>query len=279
MRPISVTRRTDLGFTLVEMIIALVLTGLVATAVVSLLVGQGAFYSHSDDGIYAGQTVRAGVDLMSAELRMASPTDLTLAEADSVTVRFDVFRAVVCDSTGADEAALFVFDSASANLAGGSVGTAYSGPYEQQYEYADGWLPTGGASGGAVKTICTGNGAPADAPDANYVKATGWSGNFTGGVPDRASLVRVYGRLTYSFGTAADGTGTALWRGAQELAEPFASGASLSYVMADGSVVSSASGSDLADVRAIRISASALGGEPNRFAVTRDLSFDIPLRN
>jgi hypothetical protein len=49
--------------------------------------------------------------------------------------------------------------------------------------------------------------------------------------------------------------------------------------MADGSVVSSASGSDLADVRAIRISASALGGEPNRFAVTRELRFDIPLRN
>lgn len=262
------------------MLIALVIAGVLGAAVISMLRSQSRFYGRNDDVIYAQQSLRAAVDLMSAELRMASPTDLLAAEADSVSLRFDLLRAVVCDSTAADEATLFVYDTVgSANLPAGFAGTAYSGPYDSAFVYADGWTGTVGSTGAGPKGTCTALGAPTTLSDDQYRTVTGWQGNFAGGVPDRGSMVRRYGRLTYRFDTSGFSSGEALFRGTQELVSPFESGASFSYVMVDGSVQSSASGADLADVRYVRLTAVAIGEGPNTYDVRRPVQYDIALRN
>jgi hypothetical protein len=93
------------------------------------------------------------------------------------------------------------------------------------------------------------------------------------------AVVRVYGTLTYSFASSSFSSGTALWRNDQELVAPFDAGAQFEYVEQDGSVHGTVTGSSLKDVRSIRVSASAVGSGSNRFDVSRDLSFDIPLRN
>ena len=49
--------------------------------------------------------------------------------------------------------------------------------------------------------------------------------------------------------------------------------------MVDGSVQSSVSAADFDDVRAVRVTATSVGDGANRFAVQRDLQFDIPFRN
>ncbi|MFQ5890055.1 MAG: PilW family protein [Gemmatimonadota bacterium] len=268
------------GFTLVEMLIAIVITGVLGAAVMSLLLSQNRFYGKNDDVIYAQQSLRAAVDLMSAELRMASPGDLLAATPDSVSFRFDVLRAVVCDSTGADEATLFVYDSVSnANLVTGFSGTAYSGPYDSAFVYADGWTGVVGSTGATPKATCTGLGAPATSADVYYRTVTGWQGNFAQGVPDRGSLVREYGRLTYRFASSGFGTGQALWRGSQELVSPFQNGAAFSYVMADSTVQSTVAVAAFPNVRSVRVTAVALGDQANRFNVQRSIQYDIPLRN
>ena len=98
------------GFTLIEALIALVISGILASALVSLLIGQSRFYERTDDQMYAEQSLRASMDLVATELRMGSPSDLVSAEADSVTIRFDVIRGIVCDTTGADAVTAFSFE-------------------------------------------------------------------------------------------------------------------------------------------------------------------------
>ena len=269
------------GFTLVEALIGLVISGLLASALLSMMLGQSRFYERTDDQIWAEQSNRATFDLVSSELRMASAEDLLAAESDSVAIRFDIMRAIVCDSTAADAATLMVYDTVAAwGLDGGFIGTAYSDPYDEDFEYADAFLPSTVATGSGPKADCVANGSPTSPPDNSFAELSGWSSNFTNGVPDRGGMVRFYSRLAYHFSPSTFfESRTALWRGAQELVGPFENGAAFSYVMDDGSVESSVSSSDFDEVVAIRVTATAIGDGANRYQVERDLQFDIPFRN
>lgn len=123
-------------------------------------------------------------------------------------------------------------------------------------------------------------GAPGSAPASDYLEISGWSSQFAGGVPDRGSLVRAYGRLSYQIATSTFfSTRWSLWRGTQELVGPFEEGAAFSYVMSDGSVASSVPSSDFDAVVAVRFSASAVGDGANRYDVSRSIDFEVPFRN
>ena len=273
--------RSQDGFTLVEALVALAISGIVASALISLMLGQTRFYQHTDDQIWAEQSNRAAFDLLSSELRMASAIDLLVAKPDSVSMRFDIMRAIVCDSVAADQATLMVYDTVAAwGLDGGFTGTAYSGPYEEAFEFADAFLPSTAATGSGPKATCVANGAPSTSPSNTYATLSGWGGNFTGGVPDRGSIVRFYSRLTYRFAPSTFfASRTALWRGAQELVGPFENGAAFSYVMDDGTLRNNVPPSQLDEVVSVRVTATAVGDGANRYGVQRQMQFDVPFRN
>ena len=273
--------RNESGFTLVEALVALTISGILATGLISLLVGQSRFYDRTDDQLNAEQVAQATFDLVSAELRMASAQDLMAATPDSVRIRFALSLALVCDSTGADEAVLYVFDrTTNAGLSGSFVGMAVSGPYEETFEYADGWNPVPTGSGGGPRSTCTASGSPGSAPDSDYLKISGWGAKFTGGVPERGALVRGYGSLTYRFAASTFfAANTALWRGTQELVGPFDDAAAFSYVMADGTVRTSVVGTALDSVVAVRMTATAVGEGSNPHNISRPVTFDVPFRN
>jgi prepilin-type N-terminal cleavage/methylation domain-containing protein len=229
------------GFTLVEILITVVVAGVLGAALMGLVLGQQRFYGHSDDTIIAQQNIRAAMDLMATELRMASPTDVMVARSDSVVVRSDILRAVVCGVTGGDEATVFVYDSVtSANLPPAFRGTAYSGAYDSTFVYGDGFTPSNSIGGPAIGT-CTGNGSPTGQPNWTYRRTSGWTGQF-GAVPDRGSLLRWYGAL-------------------------------------NGTVLNSVTGPNMANIRQVRVVVAATGGGVNRFGVRRPITYDIPLRN
>lgn len=280
------------GFTLVEMLIALILAGLVAGGVLTLLLRQNVFYGKNDDTIYAEQTMRGTAELVASELRMVSPgvdatnTDFVLAEPDSLVVRFDVARAVVCKNLSGT-IYLYAYDLPSApNLPPGR-GTAMSDRNESMFHYDPTFDATGSQatnSSSLSYTYClAANGGVPQSTDLDRYRTVNWSNAtdtyFQNNPPDSGAVVRMYGTLTYSFGPSSFTSGTALWRNGQELVAPFASGASFEYVMADGSVLSSVSSVNFPNIRRIRISATATGSGSNRYDVSRDLSFDIAVRN
>lgn len=268
------------GFTLVEVLIALTISGMLAASLVSLLIGQSRFYNRTDVQMNAEQVGQATFDLLSTELRMAGGTDLLAAEADSVAFRFDVIRAIVCDATSSDAAAIYAFDRTSnAGLTSSFVGIAVSGPYETDFAYADGWNPTPTASGAGPKSDCTAAGVPGTGSSSDYLELGGWTSQF-GSVPERGALVRGYGQASYHVAASTFfATRFSVWRGTQELVGPFDAGAAFSYVMSDGSVVSSVASSDFDDVVAVRFTATVVGDGTNPYAVEREIDFDVPFRN
>ncbi len=270
------TRRA--GFTLVEVLVGLVVGGLVASALISILLGQTRFYERNESTVVAQQNLRAAADLMSAELRLASPLDIIEAELDSVSVRFATARAVVCevDDIGLTTT-LFVFDNVTnANLPAGFRGTAYSGPYAATFAYADNLTGTVVSSGAGPKGVCMAAGAPGTGADADYIEL----GTFPFQVAaEVGGIVQEYRRLTYRFANSVFGNGVAIWRGSQELAGPFDTDSEFNYWLRDGTKIKGkVPDPQLSDVNAIRIIATAVD-ENDHFDVERSLEFDIPLRN
>lgn len=272
--------RNEKGFTLVEALIALTISGIVASALVSLLIGQSRFYERTDDQLNAEQVAQATFDLLSTEIRLAGASDLLAAEADSLALRYDVVQGVVCDQTTGDAAAMYVYErTTNAGLTGSFVGIGASGPYTEEFEYADGWNPTPSATGLAPKAVCTLAGFPGTGALTDYVELSGWTGHFSA-TPSRGTMVRGYGRVSYTIAPSTFfASRWSVWRGTQELVGPFESGAAFSYVMDDGSVQSSVTSSDFDGVVAVRLSATAVGDGANRFGVNRTVDFEVPFRN
>ena len=267
------------GFTLVELLISLVIAGLLMSALVSLVTGQNRYGVAALDQIQAEQTVRAAVDLASSELRMAGAGDLIVAGADSVSIRFDLSRAVVCEVTGADEVAIFVYDSVSdANVRPTFVGTAWAQPGVRSFEYADGWLGAVMDTGAVPRSTCVDSGAVSAGADDAYRTVRGWTGAFAAGVPGRGSLIRRYGRLTYRFGPSSFGSGWALWRGSQELVAPLAPGGRFIYRLDDGSEATDVPEEDLRRVIEIGIIAKT-PGDATTASIGRSVAYGVPLRN
>lgn len=268
------------GFTLVEVLGAMVIAVLLISALVSLVTTQNRYGLSALDQVDAEQAVRAAVDLASSELRMAGAGDLIAAGPDLVSIRFDLSRAVVCEVMGPDEVVLFVYDSVTdANVEMVTAGTAWAGPGRQEFRYADGWMAAPADTGDDARELCAGSGATPAGGDDAYLVVDGWVGAFGGHVPGRGSLVRRYGQLTYRFGPSSFGSGWALWRGSQELVAPLSPGARFVYRMMDGSEVLDVSESSLRDVAEIGIVARAFGGRLTGANGGRAVAYGTPLRN
>lgn len=275
------------GFTLVEMLIALVATGILAGAVISLLMGQNRFYGSTDDAVFAEQSLRATSDLVASEVRMAVPSvDIIRARSDELTFWSDAERGVVCHrDDGTSQLWVFMLDSPSAaNLKNGPENYAEREAYSaSSWTMADpAWNPlsagpTTAATDGSIDDTCESGGGPAtdNYPPERYWRFDSWSGT----LPPDGALLRIVGKVTYSFGPSSFGSGTAIFRNGQELAAPFESDAAFRYVMAGGGVQSSVSSSNFGSIDRIRLDATAVGSGNNRYDVTRNLQFDIPLKN
>ncbi|MFW6193738.1 MAG: PilW family protein [Gemmatimonadota bacterium] len=274
------------GFTLVEMLIALVITGIMAAGVISLLMGQNRFYGSTDDAVNAEQNLRATSDLLASELRgihagSGSASDLVTAQSDELTFRLDTHRGVVCETT-ADDVYVYLFSEPSApNVKSSGRGHAVREAFAGSAWTYDGWDPTSGTmsratgpSHGIAETCEDGSGP--EATSSNYSRFVVFE-DWSAAEPEVGSILRIYGEVTYEFGDSGFGSGTAILRNDQELAAPFEDDAGFRYVMDGGDVESSTT--NFESVERIRIGATAVGEGANRYDVTRDMEFDIPLKN
>lgn len=266
------------GFTLAELLVVIVVSGLIGAGVVGLLMEQNDFYGASEDRSFADVSRRGVSELVSSELRMISTSDLYKTKGDSIRVRFDLAQAVVCDvdaTTG--NVTLIVHHRPNVSLPSGRTGTAYSSPYDADFVYADGWTSSLVLEGGTAVTTCDANGAPGTLPAERY-RIEDWSGHPVG-LPPVGSVVRVYGDLVYTFRASDQGQGLALWRNDQELVAPFAGGAGFNYIMATGNTETSVPNSNHGNISRIRVTAQAIGSGANRHDVAQDLELDIAFRN
>lgn len=103
---------TSRGFTLVELLIAITMAAILATALVRILLSDARFVSQQDAMMAARQTARAAQNVTSVELRMVSDGGLVAAAPESVTVRVPYVFGIACGISGTDRiAALMPADS------------------------------------------------------------------------------------------------------------------------------------------------------------------------
>ena len=98
LRLVSETRRTQYGFTLVEMMIAMVLAGIVMAAVYQLLIGQSRSYGKQRELMDVHGTLRSAATLLAWEIRQswAAGGDLYSINANSITLRSIQGGGVIC---------------------------------------------------------------------------------------------------------------------------------------------------------------------------------------
>lgn len=103
------------GFTLTELIIGMVVLGVMGMGLVSLFRVQHQTYSQQNEGVLATQNARAGLDMMTREMRNAgftpygdAPAGITVWTADSFAFTADYNGDG--DVTDAEEAVLYFHD-------------------------------------------------------------------------------------------------------------------------------------------------------------------------
>lgn len=266
------------GFSLAEMLVALAGAGLLIGLLIGLLASQSRFHLRNEDAIQASQITRALSDGMGAEIRGAGPDDLLLATPDTVSIRVDVLRAVVCGTQSGGSIDLFVYDSIAANPQPGWRGTAFSGPYSAAWVYADGFTPSSSVSA-AAETNCRAAGADrANRMSTRWFRrASGWSGGFAP-MPAPGSLVRAYGRLTYAIHRSDSAPGkVSVQRNGQPFVFPLELGAAFEYRLSSGAIQAGVAPGDLPRVREVLLTGTAIGR--NGRAAGRRVVYAMSLRN
>lgn len=250
------------GFSLVEMMISVVLTGLIGAAVVGVLVDQSGFYQENSRLVTATKSLRGTADQLSTELRMVRQGDVEAAEPRRLTVRYGVASGVVCH-TASTTAYLYMHRVPDSEPdAVRYLEPRYGGSWQTGLLWSD--LGTDGSQ------TCADHGAPAGMPGEHYQETSSLS------TPEVGTMIYGTERLTYEF-VDRDGR-MVLERNGSLIAGPFERTEQyFRYFEQDGSEVT---GGSLDDIAYVRIDATALGHDPNpRYQGDRAISLRVPFRN
>ena len=269
------TRR---GFTLIELMVALVLLGMISAAVYQVLVSDQRIYQAQTQKIDLQQNIRAAVTILPAEFRVlnASDGDIYAMGPDSIKIRAMRVFAVVCDTPvlggalggrGVTVRNALTFGSRAFNSATDSLLIYYEGNAGTRND--DGWV-----SGDLTATLaapCVGDLRPGTKLTTNLKPFLLPKQNLPGAIPLGAP-VWAFEVDTYRVYQAADGQwylGLRNAGGLQPLVGPLigANGMTLSYFDAAGAVTAVP-----ANVAQIEIRVRGQTAQPVRLADGRQMN-------
>lgn len=234
--------RRPSGFTLVELMVAIVISGILVGVIFQFLLGQTRFARLQSAREEVQQNARVALDVISSDLRAIGPQGIIAASANAITYRAPRAWGVVCGYSGGSLALVFP-GPAAPMLKAGSDSLAVGSNFHQVSDV------TGDGSGAAA--ACNAGVAPNPAITAAEGRARLY--NLPAGAPTylRRQDAYVYDRLTYDIGTSAAVPGATWIRrnpgsGAQPLAGPLPANGGLVFAYEDGN------GATTADPNAMR---------------------------
>ncbi len=221
--------RRRAGFTFIELLIGLVVTAIVAGAMIRLIMTDLRFAEDREAWRTARQAARGGFAMLTADLRMVETTggvEAASADGKDLTVRIPYAIGVLCATNGSTSTvSLMPVDSAMYAQTGHS-GFAWRNDTTAAYTYVG-----GGTRGSGSAIVCTLNGI--------QVVTGGTVVSLTGAIPSArpvGTVLFLYRRIRYELKASTQMVGqTALWRTplssgtGEELAAPFASTARFRY--------------------------------------------------
>lgn len=234
------------GFTLVELLLSLVVSAIVGSALISMSLGQARLMDQQEAWREARSVSRGGINVLLSDLRAVEAGGLTAAAAggQDFTVRVPFAFGILCGTaTNIWTVSLLPIDSAMF-AAPGYSGFAVRNNSTGTYSYhASNTVATPGSTTlclnglyDSIHTVPSLNGSPAGL----VVNLTRNSGTLSP-APDRGSIMYLYRDIRYEFKASAAIPGrTGLWRtpvssagNTEELAAPFDATARVNFYNLD----------------------------------------------
>lgn len=196
------------GFTLVEAMVAMLLSTLVVTMVASVFLVQNEFYSDAVRRSALHEGVRGSAFLVSAQLQGVAAGGIVAAESDSVRFRMPLSVGGVCGVNGSDTYVFFPLNGESVQGAGVAGYALRDEDGDWVYRTAE-WESFFDDSGSAAAQVCAGTGADTVGAVADFYRLEGLSASPSLQVGD---LVMIYQERTLKLGTSTlDSVSTALF--------------------------------------------------------------------
>lgn len=239
------------GFTLVELLVAMVVGAMLGVALTRMLISDSRFVSRQDAMLNARATARAAMNAMTVELRMTSDSGLIAAAPESVTVRLPYVFGIACNNQGADLIAVLMPVDSLTYAGAVNEGLGWRNAVGQ-YELVDQALTVAGTS----------DTSPCDADSIRVVPGGSLVsiGNIPGSrMPTSGSVFYLFHTVTYAFAPSVDLPGQiGLWRragagAAEEIAAPFDTTAGFAFLVGDGMTTVTTPPGDLTTVRGLEV--------------------------
>ena len=256
------------GFTLVEVLIALVLTAVVGAAVTSVFVSQNAFYDTQEQVTEARAVSRAATNMMLTELRAVETTDgIMAAGADSLRVKVPFALGVSCGVSGGTlQVSVLPVDSATWTQGrAGYGGYAWRDPSTGAYDSNAGGSVSNASSPSRCETI-------SPPITTTFEQMNGRSHVVSLTAPSAvpvAAPVMLYNVVTYRFADSVLLPGErGLWRqvaggAAEELAAPFDASARFRFFELNAVDAQDAPPTDIDDLRGVELVLNGRSDRPN----------------
>jgi hypothetical protein len=248
------------GVTIVELMVALVITATIGGALLRLVLQQGKFMDQQEAWRNARAVARSGVNVLTSELRMVEATgglDAATAGGQDFTVRVSYAFGIVCSSTGSVTTVTILPVDSVMFAEPGVAGFAWRDATTGTYTYIT-TAPTITSPGTTAN--CTTNGI-------SSVPASGTSpagkvldlSATVSPAPPAGSVLFLYRKIRYEFKASAAVSGrNGLWRTvsgqtAQELAAPFDTSARAEFFVLNGTASQTALPSPLSNARGLEL--------------------------
>lgn len=274
-----------MGFTLVETLIALVLSSFVIVLASHAFLVQNRFYSTQTLRTSAQDNVRAATELMAREIRTAMEGGVVVAGPRTLTVRSPIAVTIVCNLGGSSQTDVFheggeaglpteeVAGVAHRDLATGAW-TAVNTP----------WSAINGSTADAAAN-CLANGADTVGARGGFHRLSGLPSLFAA-PPDEGDAVMLFRETTFKIQPSVLDPGTlGIFRAAYgDAMVEFATGvdttAQFRYRTVGGSYADTVFGAALASVDAVRLVADARKRAPTGGVadITFGWSVNVPIR-
>jgi prepilin-type N-terminal cleavage/methylation domain-containing protein len=195
------------GFSLLELIVALVIAGIIGVALTRLVISQARFVAAQDGMMQARSSARAALSVMSYDLRQVSIGGVAAANRDSIDIRVPYAFGIACGYTAGLTALSLVPPDSAAYQAAAATTSGYA------YLNATGiWTFVEPATRSTGSTaLC----AAASPPVVVLSSPSGlvWGVYVSGMNAPVGNLVYLYQKVRYAFGPSTQLTGRrALWR-------------------------------------------------------------------
>jgi prepilin-type N-terminal cleavage/methylation domain-containing protein len=249
------------GFSLVETMIALVLSSIIMILVSTTFLVQSQYYSSQTLRAAAHDNARTVTERMAREIRSVMEDGFLSAGPTSLTIRSPMLLAVVCDR---------VLNDISVHNEGGEAGidtdevagVGWLNPSTGVWTYRTSTWSYIDQTGGSPATDCAGNGADTNGATGEFHRLRRFNLLY-GSTPDAGEIIMLYRQTTFSIEASALEPGmlglfrASYGQSAIELATGMDATAQFQYRTGGTTYANSVASSDLDDIDAVRLVAEA----------------------